>query len=63
MQMDKVKDTDSCKQAVAGGLVASKHQDTAQAPQHSRLEDKPLYKMFDIQVHRPKSSVFVLRNL
>ena len=43
--------------------MRSKHRDTAETKQCSRMEGKPLYMMFGIEAHRPGISVDVPYNL
>lgn len=63
MKVDKEMGSDWYTLAVGGGLVKSKHRDTAETTLCSKMEGKPLYMMFGIEVHRPRISVDVPYNL
>lgn len=63
MKVDKEMGSDWYTLAVGGGLVTSKHRDTAETTLCSKMEGKPLYMMFGIEVHRPRISVDVPYNL
>ena len=63
MKVDKEMGSDWYTLAVGGELVKSKHRDTAETTLCSKMEGKPLYMMFGIEMHRPRISVDVPYNL
>lgn len=63
MKVNKEMGSDWYTLAVGGGLVKSKHHDTAETTLCSKMEGKPLYMMFGIEVDRPRMSVDVPYNL